>query len=228
MQTLGACPIRMVVVAIFASLSANAAIMDPIELMPYNQHSVPHKPHVIVLVAHLSPPSYGPVMRRLIKKIDPQPVNKSYQELSMHLFKQGYQLMAFSYRHPNEWIGPGKNHHHMLFQYSIRKNKLQLTMERTIIANAFESLDHYVGTQRAWRPMAIVLHLPPEPMHTLHQHTNKLPSFSSRRDFSLANTYHQLHKRRYIHPFVLVVYDSLHDHHAQVFDEYRQRRPPLL
>ena len=218
----------MVVVAIFASLSANAAVMNPIELMAYNQHSVPHNPHVIVLVTHRSSPSYGPVMRRLIKKIDPQPVNKSYQELSMHLFKQGYQLMAFSYRHRNEWIGPGTNHHHLLFQYSIRKNKLQLTTERTIIANAFESLDLYVGTQRAWRPMAIMLELPPQLMHTLTQYAKHLPSFSSRRDFSLANTYHQLHKRRYLHPFVLVVYDSLHDHHAQVFDEYRQHTPPLL
>ena len=198
------------------------------ELIPYNESHTKKKPHVIVLVNGILPSTQSPILNRISSKTNAQSIHMSYGQFTQHLFKGGYQLMAFTYQNRNEWTGPNLNHHHMLHQYPLRNHVNQPQSERHIITHALNQLDAFVQTQHRWRPMMMTLHLPPKTIHNLTQNAHLAPTFFNRRDFSLVTLYHLVHQRRYLHPFVVMVYSSIQSNSGLLLDEHRQLQFPLL
>jgi len=174
----------------------------------------------IIVINHLKQPiKFQPVLGKVLNKSQWNRVNQPYENVTKALFEQGYQLIVVTYLNKNEWVGPAFNHHHLYLKYPIRRNVKTLNSERNIFKHAFSMLDQFVAKENQWRPLCIVFQLPPETIYSLERkHDFNTISYEQRRDFSLVNLYHEIHRRRYIYPNKLLVYPSLTANHAYLIN----------
>ena len=114
-----------------------------------------------------------------------------------------------TYKHQNELLSPHLNQIHQYKNYQLRKSKYKLNSERQILKNTFIALDEFVLKEKSYRPICIIVELPPKSLYSLEvQSKMGQPKFKTRRDFSIINLYHEIHKRRYLYPNKIIVYES--------------------
>jgi len=179
-------------------------------LLEYQHQLNPRSFNFIVFVNQLySSVGDQNVLHRLLKKSNYELINQNYDTVSRELYNKGYQLIIVTFLNRNELFHPILNNQHMHIQYPIRLNMYKLNSERKIISNAFSLLDEFVAHEVNRRPLFIVFHMPPKRLYGLEQkQIHDQSSFESRRDFSLVNLYHELHRRRYLYPNKLLIYPN--------------------
>ena len=193
-------------------------------LIEINPYKISNKPsgifNVIILVNQINQPFQDQsILSQVIKKSNHVVVNASYHQLTNELYKNGYQLIFVSYLKRNELYHPKYSQTHLYHQYKIRRSKLRLNQERVIFSEAFEELDKYVSKEYFRRPLCIIIHLPPKIKYQLElKNKNDQRTFEDKRDFSLINLYHELHKRRYLYPNKLVVYSGMNSEETLIIN----------
>ena len=71
-------------------------------------------------------------------------------------------------------------------------------------------MDEFVAHEINRRPLCIIFHLPTKTIYQLEKkHIHDRTTFEFRRDFSLVNLYHEIHRRRYMYPNKLLIYPKL-------------------
>jgi hypothetical protein len=183
-------------------------------LLEYHRHLNPQSFNMIVFINQVHRSAGDQiVLNRLLRKSDDELMNQNYKIISREFYKKGYQLIIVTFLNRNELFHPIFNNQHMTIQYPLRRNKYTLNSERNIISNAFSLLDEFVAHEVHPRPLFIVFHMPPKSLYGLEKKPNNdQRSFESRRDFSLVNLYHELHRRRYLYPNKVLIYPNLAAH----------------
>lgn len=134
----------------------------------------------------------------------------TFKSTLMALYKENYQIFISTYQHKNELLSPNFSMIHQYKKYNIRQNNKKLNSERQILKNTFEAMDEFVYKNKDhYRPICLVIILPPKLIYSLELDPQGLRStFNRRRDFSLINLYHEIHKRRYLYPNKVLVYNN--------------------
>ncbi|MGC6367924.1 MAG: hypothetical protein ACON35_08025 [Candidatus Marinamargulisbacteria bacterium] len=158
-----------------------------------------------------------PILTRLRTKIENQVIESSPQSALNDLVNNGYQLITLSYLNNNELFQPGLDQTHMSIHYPIR-SRYALNSERKIFTNGFMSIDQFVRSAVMYRPLCILIILPKEQQSRLSRMAINRQSFYLKRDFSLINLYHEIHKRRYLYPNKLILFSSLDAKQGIVFN----------
>ena len=202
---------------IFYAIFFSGIIFPSSELTPlleYRHHANPRSFNFIVFINQLHS-SVGDqnVLNRLLRKSNYELINQNFDRVSGELYNKGYQLIIVTFLNRNELFHPMFNNQHMTIQYPLRLNKYKLNSERKIISNAFSLLDEFIAYEVHRRPLCIVFHMPPKSLYSLEQKlAHDQTSFKSRRDFSLVNLYHELHRRRYLYSNKLLIYPNFLSH----------------
>ncbi|MGA0242705.1 MAG: hypothetical protein ACO3K7_06915 [Candidatus Marinamargulisbacteria bacterium] len=166
-------------------------------------------PHVVVFVSQLSIQSTSrELLPLLIKK---RPIHASpmgWVDFLRQQYANGYELFMSSHYNPNELWGMGRRYIHHYRTHQERLNTMYLASERQMIRSAFQALDNVIIQKKTYRPICLIIVLPPQAMHSLGRGGVAKTSFNARRDFSVAYVYHELHKRRYLYPANVMIYSK--------------------
>lgn len=194
----------------FLILFSICVIADPklIEINPYKLQENDAVFNALIVINQIYKPlNEQPILGKIINKSDSRIGNFSYSSLLNDLHNNGYQIVLISYLERNELFNPVFSTTHLFIKYDIRSSKRRLNQERKIFSEAFQLLDNYVISEYYRRPLCVILHLPPKQKYQLEiKNKNDNRTFEEKRDFSLINLYHEIHKRRYLHPNKLLIY----------------------
>jgi hypothetical protein len=173
----------------------------PAQDIRYDHH------HVVWISQHHGTLNTQPIFQRLIKRTGVSDVQASAFNHMADCAEHGYQVMLITYLRPNERQQPQWASVSTAIYYAIRTGMTHLTPERTILKNAMKQVDTFVQSQLRFKPLCIVVHLPPKQMAHWQIGTQK-GDFEQRRDFSLALMYHEIHQRRYLTNTQVIVYPN--------------------
>ena len=165
-----------------------------------------------ILLIENTPSKLGderPVLTSLIKKSKSIKININPNQIINEMFIEGYQIITISYLNPNEYYQPGLDQSHAYIRYDIRNESNELNSERSIYKHSFSHLDKFVAGVNTYRPLCIVILLPPKEIYSLSRQNQKPTNFMKLRDFALINLYHEIHRRRYIYPNKLIIFPSI-------------------
>ena len=173
--------------------------------LDYNTLNITSDYNIIIFVNQLNTAiETQPVLFSLLNKVPNKNHSFSLQQIVELL--PNHQLFISTYRLKTELNSPEFNRIHQYRKYPLRFNKYSLYSERKIIADTFNSLDDFVRQEKTYRPICLIIDLPAKVNYSLIRHaSNDTSTFESRRDFSLVNLYHEIHKRRYLVPNKVII-----------------------
>ena len=181
-----------------------------VQLRPF-KHELPDKKANIILVINDIQLSVErqKVLSNILNVNTFTMINQDYKDIIKELKDAQYEIIFVSYLNPNELLTPALMHHHYLYQYPLRQNKLKLFSESEIISKFFKALDKKVKNQQ-YRPLCIIFHFPPKALNQLDRlNFIRKVTFESKRDFALAFLYNDIFKRQYMYPTKLLIFPTL-------------------
>ncbi|MEK9727477.1 MAG: hypothetical protein VW397_05160 [Candidatus Margulisiibacteriota bacterium] len=151
-----------------------------------------------------------PVLNQLKRKKITSEFSSQLNRTIFELYKKNYQILLSTYFHKNLILSPELGPIHQYHQFEIRKSKENLNSDRKIVEATFNAVDKFVTQEKQYRPLCIIIILPPKDKASLEKAPiYSISSFNLKRDFAFVNVYHEIHKRRYLFPSKVIIYENL-------------------
>jgi hypothetical protein len=178
---------------------------------------------IIVINQQTVSPAHQPVYQSILKSMNHDIIPFSMTDFMSQITR--HQVFMATYENQNELLSPLFGSIHQYKQYPIRRSRYILNSERQIIEDAFLALDNFVDSNRRYRPICFILKLPSKTIYNLERrHQVNNDHFKNRRDFSLINIFHEMHKRRYLFPSILVIYPNQYSMHGMLLNSVKDHR----
>ena len=165
------------------------------------------KPPVVIVLNKLNLNNKQPILTKLKDKMGFEVVSRSVVEVVNQLQKSNYQIFFVTHRHQMTLYRHPYLHIHQWVPIELRSSQKRINPERKLIETGFKGIDAFVRKSQSWRPICIIFDLPEESIYSLDQNRiSGKQQFEKKRDFSLVQLYHQIHKRKYLSYASVMIY----------------------